>query len=202
MSMRPIAIIDIDTTIANNDHRAVLLEKHCATCALPMGHEHRSICQSCGGTASVTPQEKWDQFLDPDLMIKDSPQPHAISVLENMRQKNWWLVFLTGRNEKHREVTEKWLDIHMLRRPQNEVVVMRPAHAHSVPASVMKEEMFLKWRADHGLELAPFMFFEDDRFVLGTWQKYGMVFLCPQAWEYMNPEVNDRTVVHEPAWNR
>lgn len=198
--MRPIAIIDIDTTLANNDHRAVLLEKHCSTCSLPMGHEHRFVCTSCGGTKYHTPQEKWDQFLDPNLMIQDTPVPHAVSVLENMRQKNWWIVFMTGRNEKHRAVTEEWLNTHMIRRPESELVVMRPLSETSVPASVMKEKMFLEWREKHGLEHAPFMFFEDDRFVLGTWQKYGMVFLCPQAWEYMNPVVNDRTI--EPAWNR
>lgn len=198
--MRPVAIIDIDTTLANNDHRAVLLEKHCVTCALPMGSAHRSICQSCGGSRYYTPQEKWDQFLDPDLMIKDTPQPHAVSVLESMRAKNWWIVFMTGRNEKHREVTEEWLNTHMLRRPNNENLIMRPKGATNIPASVMKEQMFLEFRNSHSLHNASFLFFEDDRFVLATWQKYGMVFLCPQAWEYMNPEVHDRAI--EPAWNR
>ncbi len=200
MSMRPIAVIDIDTTLANNDHRAILLDKHCKTCELPMGSAHRSMCSSCGGTAFYTPQSKWDQFLDPDLMLKDTPVPHAVSVLEAMRQKNWWLVFMTGRNEKHRPATEKWLDTHMLRRPQSELVVMRPLECTSIPASIMKEKMFTDWRDAHGLENAAFNFFEDDRHVLGMWQKYGMVFLCPQAWEYMNPEVDDRAT--EPAWKR
>lgn len=198
--MRPVAVIDIDTTIADNDHRAVLLEKHCATCSLPMPLAHRAVCLSCGGTKYHMPQEKWDQFLDPSLMIKDKPQPHALTVLENMREKNWWILFLTGRNEKHREVTEEWLNTHMLRRAHTEHVVMRPIDRSSVPASVVKEELFLAWRSAHNLENAPFLFFEDDRFVLSTWRKYGMVFLCPQAWEYMNPEVHDRSV--EPVWNR
>ncbi len=198
--MRPIAVIDIDTTLANNDHRAVLLDKHCATCLLPMGFAHRSVCQSCGGTKHFTPQEKWDEFLRHDLMLQDTPQPHAVSVLESMREKTWWIVFLTGRNEKHREVTEKWLNSHMLRRPQSEVVLMRPTELTNVPASVVKEQIFLKWRDSLGLELHPFLFFEDDRFVLNMWQKYGMVFLCPQAWEYMNPEVSDRSL--ELPWTR
>lgn len=198
--MRPVAIIDIDTTLANNDHRAVLLERHCLDCGLPVGGEHRPICKSCGSERSHTPQHKLDQFLDPKLMAQDTPQPHALDVIESMRSKLWWIVFMTGRNSKHRPVTEQWLRDHMAWRSEREQLIMRPMENTGTPASQMKEKMFLDFRDSNGLENAPFMFFEDDRYVLGTWQKYGMVFLCPQAWEYMNPEVHDRAV--EPAWNR
>lgn len=198
--MRPVAIIDIDTTIANNDHRAILLEKQCKTCEIPMAPAHRSACDQCGGTDHHIPQGHWDKFLQPDLILQDGLQPHALEVIENMRAHNWRIVFLTGRNESLRDVTERWLNKNVERWPQQEPCLMRPKTDESVPASVMKERIFLDWRDKQGLKNYPFMFFEDDKYVISMWQKYGIVFFCPAAWEHMNAQGLERTV--EPAWNR
>lgn len=81
-----------------------------------------------------------------------------------------------------------------------EPVLMRPAVGADLPASQMKEQMFLDFVNTFGLQEHPFLFFEDDRYVQGIWQKYGQVFICPQAWEFMNPVPLDR--VDEPSWNR
>lgn len=208
--MRNVAIIDIDTTIANNDHRAVLLKRKCVDCGTEVGHEHRAVCTSCGCEKSHAPQSSWDQFLRPDLMLLDTPQPHARDVIEFMRHLNYQIVFMTGRNEKHREVTEQWLlqngfwsDSKYWMANDSvpryyEPVIMRPAEQTNVPASVMKEEQFLSFRQTCQFT-DKFMFFEDDRHVLGTWRKYGMVYLCPEAWQFMNPEVKTSG---EMAWNR
>lgn len=197
--MQPVAIIDIDTTIANNDHRAVLLKRICAGCQMPMGSEHRPVCGNCGGEKHHTPQGAWDQFLQPELMALDEPQPHSLDVINSMREHGWIITFMTGRNTKHRPVTEAWLRKHGYMQ-DGDFLIMRPMKDTGTPASQMKEKMFTDYVYHERLEGHPFFFFEDDRYVLGTWQKYGMVFLCPQAWEYMNPSVLDRTV--EPAWNR
>lgn len=206
-----VAIIDIDTTIANNDHRAVLLKRECAECKTPMGGEHRPVCKNCGGEKHNTPQGAWDQFLQADLMLLDDPQPHSLDVINTMREQGWIITFMTGRNEKHRPATREWLSKHGYAKDHDQLI-MRPMTDTGKPASQMKEEMFLTYRMqlstipDHlrdAVVLGPkpsFFFFEDDRYVLGTWQKYGMVFLCPQAWEFMNPSVLDRAV--EPSWNR
>lgn len=162
------------------------------------GQEKWPTCV-CGSTKYHAPQAAWDKFLHPELMIKDSPQPHSLDVINSMRKQGWYVVFMTGRGERLRSVTEEWLRTHM-DWTASEPLIMRPADANNVPASQMKEQMFLEFRAARKFENAPFLFFEDDRFVIGTWQKYGMVFLCPQAWETMNPVVFHPVV--EPAWNR
>lgn len=200
--MKPVAIIDIDTTIANNDHRAVLLKRNCIGCKMPMGGEHRPVCSNCGGTKHHTPQEHWDQFLQPALMLQDVPQPHALRAIQSLREARWKIIFMTGRGERLRMVTEEWLLTHMGRRLSgldHEPVIMRPASDKGTPASQMKEQMFLNTRATYRLD-GPFFFFEDDKYVHGMFQKYGTVFMCPHAWEHINPAGHDRT--EEPAWNR
>lgn len=195
--MTNVAIIDIDTTIANNDHRAVLLSKHCSDCKMPVPLGHRAHCANCGGKHHHIPQGAWDQFLQPELMILDDPQPHSLDVINYMREHGFAVVYMTGRNEKHRTVTHEWLVKHHYWKPGDKLS-MRPKTDAGTPASQIKEKMFLDYRT--GNPDASYFFFEDDKYVLGTWQKYGMVFACPQAWEFMNPSVLDRTV--EPAWNR
>jgi len=115
-----------------------------------------------------------------------------------MREHGFTITYMTGRNSKHRPVTDAWLVKHGYKQ-DGDFLIMRPMKDTGKPASQMKEEMFLDYVHHEELK-GPFFFFEDDRYVLGTWQKYGMVFVCPQAWETMNPSVLDRAV--EPAWNR
>lgn len=203
--MHNIAIIDIDTTLANNDHRAAVLEQHCVECKHVHPPGYSKACLSCGHTKLSIPQEKWDQFLDPKLMLLDTPQPHAFDVLNHMRKScRWNLVFMTGRNEKHRLVTQEWLKNNMAWRGSvYEPLIMRPFHATGIPASQMKEQLFLKYKWDRELDgytKDSYFFFEDDKYVLSTWKKYGMVFVCPEAWEYMNPAILDREA--EPSWSR
>jgi hypothetical protein len=136
-------------------------------------------------------------------MALDEPQPHSLDVINFMREHGYVITYMTGRNEKHRDVTRSWLEKHGYMNPfhpDQDKLIMRPKHDGGTPASQMKEKMFLDYVARDGLYGNPFFFFEDDRYVLGTWQKYGMVFVCPQAWEFMNPSVLDPNV--EPAWNR
>lgn len=201
--MRPVAIIDVDTTLANNDHRAKDLKRFCVKCAQPMVGSHFDavlpVC-ACGSSEYAIPQNIWDAFLAPEQMLLDTPQPHALEVLEDLRKHRWWIVFMTGRNEKYRSITEQWLNRNMNRRVLSEVVLMRSQAMAGLPASVVKEQMFLDWRSKQNLVNNTFVFFEDDRFVLGMWKSYGMVHLCPEAWASMNPVVHNRDI--EPAFNR
>ena len=176
---RTVCVVDIDSTLANNEHRAVHLTFD----------EHGKI-----------PQESWDLFLRTDLMVLDEPQAHAREVLDYMRGHGYEVIFLTGRNAKLREVTEYWLTQHMGWDSEHEPLLMRGLDKVDVPASKLKEHIFLEYVNTHSLSDACFMFFEDDKHVLSVWRKYGLVFQCPEVWRYMNPaspEVED-----EPAWTR
>lgn len=176
--MTTVAVIDIDTTLADCDHRAAHLVKD----------ESGKITQA-----------SWDTFLDPELMTQDTPVPHAREVIDSMRQKGYQIVFLTGRNERLRSVTEAWLREHIGYNTHTELLLMRPQTKDSVPASVCKQEMFDKYVRRWTAPDVSYLFFEDDAHVLGVWQKYGLVFKCPEAWATMNPAVLEGD---EPSWKR
>lgn len=177
--MATFCIIDIDTTIANNDHRDPLLVR---------------------GEDGEFTQESWNAFMHPDAVVLDAPQEHALHVLNHMRAMDFTVVFLTGRNESHRAVTDLWLVRHMGKTPLEDLV-MRPAEKFDVPATTCKESMFLAWvETNLGPENdASFLFFEDNKHVLQVWKKYGLVFQCPVAWVSLNPEV---PAEQERAWTR
>lgn len=175
--MTLVCIIDIDTTLANNDHRASYLTR-----------------DESGMISKVS----WDKFLDKELMLLDTPQQHALDVLNYMRTHGYTMVFLTGRNETHRDVTEEWLKTHMGWNSQSEPLFMRTSLESGKPASVFKKKCF----TDRIKPLYPdssFIFFEDDPYVLPMWKEYGLVFKCPEAWETMNPESLSEP---ESAWRR
>lgn len=180
-------IVDIDTTIANNDHRAAYLDKECVRCLAKIDTHHRARCKICGGYDARISQESWDKFLDPEIMMHDTPVPEAQKVIEYFRTHDIPFHYLTGRNESMRAVTEAWLTEHFDLRPHQEVV-MRPVNLGKVPASKYKEQAFLDLKARQNLEGYTFFFMEDDPFVFSMYQKYGLVLRCPEAWKHFLPE--------------
>lgn len=176
--MTTVCIIDIDTTIANNDHRAFHLVKD---------------------ETGKIPKECWDKFLDKTLMLLDSPQQHALDVLNYMRNHGYTIVFLTGRNETHKDVTEEWLKTHMGWKPHYEALYMRTAADAGQPASVFKKKCFVEKIQPTFSFNTSFVFFEDDPYVLPVWKSYGLVLKCPEVWEHMNPVLVDEP---EASWRR
>lgn len=201
---RTVAIWDIDTTIANNNHRAALLTKICRKCKVEVtDHSHRSKCQACGSDKYDTPQACWDAFLKPELLMLDTPEPDAQRVIAHMRDVGMELHFLTGRNEGLREPTEAWLKKHFnWDSHSRERVYMRYQHEKGIPASVMKEELLLKLVKEQrlNLDIDNFLFFEDDTHVFDMYCKYGIVIRCPEALKHFCPPGEDRST--EPAWKR
>lgn len=172
-----VAVIDIDTTVADCDHRAECLKRD--------------------SNGKIT-QASWDTFLDPALMELDTLVPHARECIDMMRRKGYRIVFLTGRNVLLEDVTKTWLREHLRFNSWTEDLIMRPVEERNVPASVYKERVFREKVLEvHGK--VPYLFFEDDPYVLRVWKKYGLVFKCPEAWEYMNPKTLSKD---EPAWKR
>jgi hypothetical protein len=187
--MTTVHIFDIDTTIANNTHRAELLTRTCVVCLAPKGSAHRAPCPTCHKeTASRTAQEDWDTFFDPALVIKDTVQPKSLLYANKLRARRANVHFLTGRSEPLREVTELWLTT-KFNKQDGEELIMRPEVEDGLLASQFKE------RALHRLSVASgygpdtmFFFYEDDPHVLGMYGKHGIVVQCPEAWEYLVPD--------------
>jgi len=197
--MKTVHVFDIDTTIANNKHRAELLNRICVVCLSPKGTVHRAPCPACNKeTESHTSQEDWDAFFDPELVIKDIPEAKALMYANKLRAKGAIVHFLTGRSEPAREVTELWLTTKFNKQP-GEALIMRPVHEDGLLASQYKERAWHRLSVDQGFgrDTLPF-FYEDDPHVMGMYGRHGIVIRCPEAWEFLVP---DETNEVEKAWS-
>ena len=70
-------IVDIDGTFANNEHRRPFVEKH---------------------------PKDWKSYLE--LVAKDTPYDWCVDLVQAMLQQECLPIFVTGRNESHRGVTD------------------------------------------------------------------------------------------------
>lgn len=193
-----ISIIDIDTTIANNDHRASLLQKECIQCLNKLGYEHRAACTVCASLDSRVTQSSWDAFLHPELLAKDVPVQAAQRVISHMRVLGLELHFVTGRIEGLRPVTEIWLKEHFqFDESRGETLVMRSVSMDGVSASKYKAHAVKEFVTSN--PGSQFLFFEDDTHVFNTYSKLGLVIKCPEGWEYFHPEGAKGV---EAAWKR
>lgn len=186
---RTVFVFDIDSTIADNTHRASLLEKHCTVCLYsPFPVDQRAVCPSCSsGVAQVT-QESWDKFLDVEAVMKDTPIPGAIQMLNKLRELGAEIYFLTGRHRsKLGTVTEAWLKQHAGWRPESEPLFMREKSEERTTASTYKERALKRLKDHVADESALYFFFEDDPHVFNLYNKHGIVVRCPEAWDHFIP---------------
>ena len=183
--MKVCFVLDIDTTLADNSHRACLLKRHCNMCLGSIDTVRKpSQCPSCGGTSFGFDQASWDSFMDHAVVANDQALPKAVKVIQHVRRLGAPIVYLTGRNEGMREVTDIWLTKHF-GKTQSEELLMRSLSKAAVPASVYKEQAVLELK-----ETMPgtfFIFMEDDSHVFSVYNKHGLCIKCPEAWEFLMP---------------
>lgn len=186
---RTIFVFDIDSTIADNSHRASLLEKRCTVCLhSPMPVEDGASCPSCASGVSAITQESWDSFLDVDVVMNDAPIKGAIQVLSRLRELGAEICFLTGRHRSRLgTVTETWLAQHAGWDPDSEILFMREPEDEKTPASVYKERALKRLKDHVSDESALYIFFEDDPHVFSLYNRHGIVVRCPEAWSHFMP---------------
>lgn len=197
--MNTVHIFDIDTTIADNNHRALLLKKTCIVCLSPKPTGHRAPCPACGKeTASSTAQADWDLFFDPALVIKDTPVAKALLYANKLRERNAEIHFLTGRSQLAHEVTDLWLKT-KFNMQKGESLIMRPHTENNLLASQYKERALHRFSVEKGYgRNTVFFFYEDDPHVLDMYGRHGIVIRCPEAWEYLMP---DSSQEQEKSWS-
>lgn len=140
--MTPCFILDIDGTLADGSHRLHLITEH-------------------------TPK-RWDEYFD--LCDGDSPIEHMRHVTQALEAR-FVTVFVSGRAERCREKTQRWLAEHGFysgRYPLR--LYMRPDGDHRND-DVLKIELLGKLRAD-GFE--PIMAFDDRDRVVQAWRNAGV----------------------------
>lgn len=185
--MTVLFIVDIDTTIANNDHRAIHLEKRCVACGHIVGYEHRPSCPACGCTTHTVTQEGWDKFLNPSALLLDTPVVKAQQVLSKFDELDIPYHFITGRNEQLRNVTESWLSAHFNWNPNSPVQLRMRPEGNRMRASEYKEFSFISLLNDLQEDYHQFFFMEDDSHVFQMYAKYGIVIRCPEGWDHWCP---------------
>lgn len=153
----PAYIFDIDGTLANLQHRRHFLERD---------------------------PKDWDSFYDVDTILKDKPYSHIVRLARTLHKGGEMLVFCTGRPERLRLPTIKWLYYHVI---DDTAVVSRlymrpdrmadhgPDHRedHVVKRDLLKR---IVWDG-----FTPIMSFDDRKQVVDMWRSEGIP--CAQVQE-------------------
>ena len=157
----PAYIFDIDGTLADNGHRAHFIRQE---------------------------PKDWDSFYDINRVLKDKPIPHMVSLARTLHYADKAIVFSTGRPERLRLPTVKWLYYHVIGDPYktpwlSERLYMRPNQmADHGPDHredyVVKRELLRKIVWDG---FTPIMAFDDRLQVVNMWRAEGIP--CAQVAE-------------------
>lgn len=145
-------LVDIDGTIADNAHRQWVLED------------------------KTRPTVNWELFFQ--LMGDDKPFPHMLQLLTDLtrtKSSAVRIVYVTGRPERWRNLTTRWLVLHRFPYPHS--MYMRPDGDHR-PDHVVKLELLEQIRKDG---IIPVMSFDDRNTVVKMWREAGVP--CAQVAE-------------------
>lgn len=133
MPEKKIVICDIDGTIANNDHRQHLLKKF----------------------------KDWDNFFK--KMYLDKPINLVIDLIKKERLDKKEIIFLTGRPEKYRKLTDAWLEKYF--DPNYKLIMRKDGDVRN--KSITKEEMLKS-----NIDLKDiYKVYENDPELIDLWRK-------------------------------
>lgn len=153
-----IIVLDIDLTIANNDHRAHHVDGE---------------------------KKDWDAFLAPHLVAKDVLVEGARRGIEHFQALNYQIMFLTGRNENLRDVTSQWLLTQLGIEVSDDSLLMRGA-GNLMTAGAYKRESAQALKSRFPKET--FVFIDDDKHSWAGYANIGIVLRAPQCWETIFPQ--------------
>lgn len=170
-----LVICDIDGTIACSRHRAHFVER---------------------------PTPDWESFLNPALVAQDPVIPGAYEGLRRLTAIGADIVFLTGRNEGLRQVTEQWLDLNLGADIAKSLLVMRPLTDKESRASDYKRAALDKLRRHAAYGHRRWLAIDDDRYLWGVYASFGaLVLKAPDCWSCLFPR-SPETLPPEEAWRR
>lgn len=109
-----LVILDIDGTLANNDHRSHLVDGD---------------------------QKNWDAFLQPELVRQDAVIATTQAAMKQFQQNGWEIVFLTGRNEGLRTATSEWIKEHYGIDTSEKNLMMRPLGDMNKPTDYKRRQL-------------------------------------------------------------
>ena len=154
-------VLDVDSTLANNKHREHLLKLR---------------------------PKNWDAFHEPALVIKDEVIEGVDRVLKHWKELKHTFVVLTGRHERLRDTTMRWLherlpidipDTHLLMRPDGNMLSGAEA----------KRQQIIAFKTSLNDPRPDFLFVDDDPRAREALKDLGIVLQAPQCWELLFPYI-------------
>tara|TARA_B100001057_G_C22857721_1_gene953312 strand:+ start:183 stop:608 length:426 start_codon:yes stop_codon:yes gene_type:complete len=134
--MKKIILCDIDGTIANNDHRQHFLQG----------------------------KKDWDGFFSE--LKNDLPIKKIINQIIDLQSKGKKIIFITGRPERYRHSTEKWLSKYFTFEIE---VIMRKDNDRKNKLVTKKEMFDLRFNSDE-----IYCCFENDDLLIDLWTSLGI----------------------------
>lgn len=157
-----IIVLDIDGTIANNDHRAHHVDR---------------------ADDDKRPKD-WNEFLKPHLVAKDVLIEGVQRAMEHFQLLNYKIMFLTGRNDALREVTTRWIFEHLGIEVNEDRLVMRGV-GNMMTAADYKRESAQNLKSRFPQET--FLFIDDDKYSWAGYATVGLVLRAPECWDTIFP---------------
>ena len=183
--MKNIIICDIDGTLADCSHRrhfvepplvdanslTVMRRPVCPHCEKPLKTPH---AKNCIETVKSGWKPDWKSFYDEFFVMQDeliAPVWHAVEGLLGGYGGLLSLKLCTGRMEKHRKITKRWLkdnDILGSLEASKDSLMMRADDDHR-DDFIVKEEMLMKIGVEN-----VYCVFDDRKSVCEMWRKHGL----------------------------
>lgn len=127
--------------------------------------------------------KNWDGFFSNDAMERDRPIAEAWAVLTALIEADHRILFITGRPERRRAVTQQWLTelhcsirchaaLHWAQRPWKMPALLMRRDDDRRPSHLVKQEL-LQQAQDRGF--SPKLAFEDRRDDAAMWRKNGLI---------------------------
>lgn len=163
---RIVLVVDIDGTVADSRERELEVERKFGT-----DPDHWK-------------DPELNEFLDSQDITKDKVIPGAELLPEVARAMNADIIFLTGRSERSRHDTRKWLQDNLLAHPDMPLF-MRPDEDYR-PGGECKGDVF-RSQVLPLYEGRQFVFLEDDPSCLRVYRHHGIVLRSPECWSALYP---------------
>lgn len=157
-----IIVSDIDSTVANNDHRAHFVDRK---------------------EGDDTPKD-WKGFLQPHLVEKDTIVEGAERGFEHFKRLGYKILFLTGRNEGLRDVTAKWIKDKFDLDVDDDTLLMRGIGNMLTPVHYKREQL-QALKTQYPRET--FIFLDDDKYMWSVYAEFGVVLRAPECWDVIFP---------------
>jgi hypothetical protein len=161
-------IVDIDGTICDSMGRVVEM---CNKANLSFSSEN---------VEKIFSSDDCKHFFSEEIIMGDAVIPGAEKLLSMRNRFNANLVFLTGRDEKFRKETTRWLNEKFGATSYS--LYMRPSTHSRMAIPEYKERVFIEEIYKNN-KTKYFVFFDDDSRVLELYGRFGVIFQAPGCWD-------------------